>query len=72
MEGNMVKKKVEKSESMVCMPNMGSKELVHTVLAGLILVSVFMTTSWAQWIIVLAAAVIFVSGIVSYCRTCKK
>ena len=68
----MAKKKIEKNESMISMPsNSDSKDWIHTVLAGLILIFGFMSTSWAQWIIVLAAAVIFASGIVSCCRGCK-
>ncbi|MDP3727818.1 MAG: hypothetical protein Q8R18_00015 [bacterium] len=61
----MAKKKTEKSENMICMPGNGSKDWAHTALAAVILIFAFMNVSWAQWIIVLAAAVIFISGIVA-------
>ncbi len=68
-EETMAKKKVEQSESSgVCMPSSGSKDWVHTVLAGVILVSAFMSGSWAKWLVIGAAAVIFVSGVLACCK----
>mgnify|MGYP001576601782 CR=1 FL=1 len=68
----MAKKKVEGNESGICMPGNGSKDWVHTALAAVILLFAFMSGSWAQWIVVLAAAVIFISGVIACCKACKK
>jgi len=68
----MVKKKSEQSEGGVCMPGNGSKDWVHTVLAAVILVFAFMNGSWAKWVVIGAAAVIFISGVIACCKACKK
>ena len=61
----MVKKKVEKSENKICMPSKDSKDLVHTVLAAVILVLLLTTddATWANVVVLGAAAVIFLSGL---------
>ena len=70
----MVKKKSEQSGSMgACMSSIGSKELLHTVLAGVILLLLLTTNAtWANVIVLVAAAVIFISGVLSCLKACKK
>lgn len=62
------KKKKTMFEGALCTPyRKGTSEWVHAVLAALIIVLAFVTESWATWVIVIAAAVIFLSVIVVRC-----
>ena len=62
------KKKKAMFEAALCTPVWsGQRVWVHTILAAVILVLAFVDQSWAEWGIVLAAAWIFLSGVVTRC-----
>ncbi len=61
-----VKKSTPKKSVQTCS---GSKsDWAHTVLAALIVVFAFVDAGWAKGVVVVAAALIFLSGVMSCCR----
>ncbi|HLC22371.1 MAG TPA: hypothetical protein VJJ79_01210 [Candidatus Nanoarchaeia archaeon] len=67
----MAKRRAKKETSpMVCMPG-GKKDWAHTILAAMVIVFAVLRESgmpWAYWVVLIAAVVIFLSGVLSCCR----
>ena len=56
------------AQGEMCMPGLKNADWVHTLLAALIIIFAFVNSTWATGVVVVSAALIFISGVMTYCR----
>jgi len=64
----VTKKSKVVAQGEMCMPGLNNSDWVHTLLAALIIVFAFVNATWATGVVVVSAALIFISGVMTYCR----